>query len=114
MDLVRQYNVLVERHFRTHHDVARYAAMLNKSPKTLSNFFAQYKSKSPLEVIHDRINLEARRLLIYTEKSVKEISYELGFEEHTHFSQFFRKHNQCSPSDFRTQYKASAISPSLA
>ncbi len=107
LDLVRQFNVLVEQHFRKQHTVAAYAAMLNKSPKTLSNFFALYNAKTPLEVIHDRIDLEARRLLIYTEKSVKEIGYELGFEEHTHFSNFFRKHNNISPSDFRITHKFS-------
>lgn len=104
LDLIRQYNVLVERHFKAHHDVSTYAAMLNKSPKTLANFFALYYNKTPLAVIHERLALEARRLLIYTEKSVKEISYELGFEEHTHFSTFFRKHHRQSPTDFRLQY----------
>jgi AraC family transcriptional activator of pobA len=106
LDLVRQFNVLVEQHYKKYHNVAMYASMLNKSPKTLSNFFALYNAKTPLEVIHDRIDLEARRLLIYTEKSVKEIGYELGFEEHTHFSNFFRKHNNTSPSDFRATHKA--------
>ncbi len=105
LDLVRKFNVLVEQHFKKHHTVSMYAGMLNKSPKTLSNFFALYNSKTPLEVIHDRIDLEARRLLIYTDKSIKEIGYELGFEEHTHFSNFFRKHNNISPSDFRVAHK---------
>ncbi len=105
LDLVRRFNVLVEQNFRKYHRVASYAGMLNKSPKTISNFFKLYNSKTPLEVIHDRINLEARRLLLYTEKTIKEIAYELGFEEHTHFSNFFRKHNNISPSDFRASKK---------
>lgn len=105
LDLVRRFNVLVEQNFRKYHRVASYAGMLNKSPKTISNFFRLYNAKTPLEVIHDRINLEARRLLLYTEKTIKEIAYELGFEEHTHFSNFFRKHNGISPTDFRVANK---------
>lgn len=105
LDLVRRFNVLVEQNFRKYHRVDSYARMLNKSPKTLSNFFRLYNAKTPLEVIHDRINLEATRLLLYTEKTIKEIAYELGFEEHTHFSNFFRKHNDISPTDFRVANK---------
>jgi len=105
LDLVRRFNVLVEQNFRKYHRVTSYAGMLNKSPKTISNFFRLYNAKTPLEVIHDRINLEARRLLLYTEKTIKEIAYELGFEEHTHFSNFFRKHNGISPTHFRVVNK---------
>lgn len=105
LDLVRRFNVLVEQNFRKYHRVTSYAGMLNKSPKTISNFFRLYNAKTPLEVIHDRINLEARRLLLYTEKTIKEIGYELGFEEHTHFSNFFRKHNGISPTHFRVANK---------
>lgn len=105
LDLVRRFNVLVEQNFRKYHRVTSYAGMLNKSPKTISNFFRLYNAKTPLEVIHDRINLEARRLLLYTEKTIKEIAYELGFEEHTHFSNFFRKHNGISPTHFRVANK---------
>ena len=103
--LLRHYQLLVELHYRKQHQVQFYAGLLNKSPKTISNFFKLYNSKTPLEVIHDRINLEARRLLLYTEKTIKEIAYELGFEEHTHFSNFFRKRNNISPSDFRASKK---------
>jgi AraC-like DNA-binding protein len=52
--------------------------MLNKSPKTLSNLFKKYNEKSPLQIIQDRTILEARRLLRYSDKSIKEIAYEIG------------------------------------
>jgi AraC-like DNA-binding protein len=50
LDIVREYN-LVESNFKTKHQVADYAEMLNKSPKTLSNLFKKYNEKSPLQVI---------------------------------------------------------------
>ena len=101
LDIVRKYNLLVEAHFKTQHQVKFYAEMLHKSPKTLSNLFALYNSKSPLAVIQDRILLEAKRLLIYTDKTAREIAYELGFEDGAYFSNFFKKRAAVSPTAFR-------------
>lgn len=89
-DTVRKYNLLVDRNFKTHHQVQFYAGELSKSPKTLSNLFARYHHKLPLQIIHDRIIDEAKRLFFYTDKSAKEIAYELGFEDAAHFSRFFK------------------------
>lgn len=100
-DLIRQFAVLVETHYRTHHQVQDYAELLNRSPKTLANLFAQVHDRSPLQVIQDRIALEAQRLLRYTDKSVKEIGYELGFDASSHFSRFFKRHTRASPTAFR-------------
>ena len=55
--------MLVDEHFRTRKRVQDYAELLHRSPKTLSNLFAACGHASPLSVIHDRVNAEARRLL---------------------------------------------------
>lgn len=101
IDIVREYNFLVENHFKTKHTVAEYADLLNKSPKTLSNLFSKLSSKTPLQYIQDRKILEARRLLYYTDKSIKEIAFEIGFEDIQTFGRFFKKSQGTSPSDFR-------------
>ena len=101
LDIIRKYNFLVESHYRTKHQVKFYAETLNKSPKTLSNLFALYNHKSPLLVIQERVLLEAKRLLYYTDKSSKEIAYVLGFEDANHFSKFFKKHTTLSPTEFK-------------
>lgn len=101
LDIIRKYNLLVEDHYRKEHSVQFYAEQLNKSPKTLSNLFALYNHKSPLTIIQERVALEARRLLVYTEKSAKEIAFEIGFEDAAHFSHFFKKQTGYSPSAFR-------------
>jgi AraC-like DNA-binding protein len=101
VDIVREYNFLVENHFKTKHTVAEYADLLNKSPKTLSNLFAKLSDKSPLQFIQERKMLEARRLLRYTDKSVKEIAFEIGFEDIQAFSRFFKNYQGISPSDFK-------------
>ena len=103
MDIIREYNLLVENNYRRQHQVKFYADKLNKSPKTLSNLFALYNHKSPLVVIHERVLQEARRLLVYTDKSAKEIAGELGFEDATHFSKFFKKKIGFTPLDFRKE-----------
>ncbi|OYQ34090.1 AraC family transcriptional regulator [Flavobacterium cyanobacteriorum] len=104
VDIIRDFNFYVEQHFRTKHSVQDYADILFKSPKTLSNVFAKFSARTPLQVIHERIVLEARRMLRYTDKSVKEISYDLGFEDIQTFSRFFKKMSGISPSDFKNQF----------
>ena len=102
IDLLRDFNLLVETHFKTEHSVSFYADKLFKSPKTLSNNFAKLNT-SPLQIIHERIVLEAKRLLIYTDKTAKEIAFEIGFDDASHLSRLFKKYTQLSPSDFRKQ-----------
>ena len=101
MDVFRKFNLLVEANFRSEHSVSYYAQRLSKSPKTLANVFALYNDKTPLQVIQERILIEAKRLLFYTNKSVKQITYELGFEDPAYFSNFFKRHTSLSPVEFR-------------
>ncbi len=104
-DLVRQYNLLVENHYRTEHEVQFYAAQLNKSPKTLANYFALYGQKTPLQIIQERVALEAKRLLYYTDKTSKEIAYEIGFDDAAHFSRFFKNQTTQNPTDFKKSFQ---------
>lgn len=101
MDVIREYNILVEKHFKEMHQVKNYAHLLYKSPKTLSNLFSKHIGKSPLVVINERIILEAKRLLLYSNKSTDEIGRELGYKDSGHFSKFFKKHTGSSPSSFK-------------
>lgn len=102
-NLIRKFHLLVELHFKKERQVNYYAALLHKSPKTISNYFALYSKKTPLQVIHERVIAEAKRLVYYTDKSIKEIAEDLGFEEVAHFSKFFKKATAKSPSELRNQ-----------
>lgn len=99
--IIRKFNLLVEANFKSEHSVSFYAGLLCKSPKTLSNLFAIYHQKTPSQIIQDRITVEAKRLLYYTDKSIKHITFELGFEDVSYFSNFFKKNTGIAPSDFR-------------
>lgn len=105
IDIIRQFNVLVEEHFKRLKQITDYAALMNRSPKTITNVFSQHSSKSPLQVIHDRIILEARRMLIFTDQTAKEIAYELGYEDPSQFSRFFKKNTGLSIQQFREKHK---------
>ncbi|MEP3208830.1 MAG: helix-turn-helix domain-containing protein [Maribacter sp.] len=101
IDVVRKFNVLVDTHYKTKRKVSDYAELLFKSPKTLSNLFARYNQKSPQQIILERLALEAKRLIRFTDKQNQEIAYELGFNDPAHFSRFFKKMTDYSPSQYR-------------
>ncbi len=107
IELLRSFNLLVESHFRQNHSVSFYADKLFKSPKTLSNTFAKLGT-SPLKIIHERLVLEAKRLLLYTDKTAKEIAFEIGFDDASHLSRLFKKHTLLSPSGFKRQLKSTS------
>ncbi|MEO6669563.1 MAG: helix-turn-helix domain-containing protein [Ferruginibacter sp.] len=104
--LLRQYHLLVELHYRKEHQVQFYAGLLNKSPKTISNIFSLYSKKTALQIIQERIIAEAKRFLFYTDKSIKEIADQLGFDDAAHFSKFFKKNTSQNPSDIKRTVKA--------
>ncbi len=104
-DMVRQFYVLADNHFKEKKMVQDYADMLHRSPKTLSNLFTTCGLPSPLRIIHERIEAEAKRLLLYSQKSAKEITEILGFEDQATFSRFFKKMTGESVSEYRKREK---------
>lgn len=112
-DIIRQFYVLVDQNFREKKQVQDYADILCRSPKTLSNLFTSCGLPSPLRIIHERIEAEAKRLLLYTRKSAKEISGILGFEDLATFSRFFKKMTGESVSDYRKRVQREEL-PTVA
>lgn len=100
-DLIRQFNVLVEENYKTVKKVSKYAHLMHRSPKTISNVFAKSQSISPLQIIHQRIVMEADRYLMYTDMPIKQISLELGYDDSTQFSKLYKTVRGSSMTDFR-------------
>lgn len=109
LDIIRQYHILVEQNFKEKHQVSEYADLLFKSPKTLSNLFKKTGDKSPLKIINERITLEAKRLLLYSDKNAEEIAYELGYKEPAHFSKFFKSQIGTPPATFKRNNKNASL-----
>jgi AraC family transcriptional activator of pobA len=99
--LIREFNFLVEQHFRDKHRVSDYASLLNRSPKTLSNIFQKHSSKSPLQFIQNRKILESKRLLGYSDLQVQEIGHQIGYDDIQSFSRFFKRQTGHSPVSYR-------------
>lgn len=100
-DLVERFRQLVEKSYMKEHRVEPYAKNLGVSPKALTMHLSRALGKSPRAVLQERSLLEARRLLAYSELSIAEIGYALGFEDANYFSRFFRQHAGLTPSVFR-------------
>ena len=95
------FRKLLEEHFRTMHTVQEYADLLNISARTLTKYVRMSAHCSPLQIVNDRIVLEARRQLQHSTLSVKEIGYSLGFEDPSYFVKFFKRLTAHMPTDFR-------------
>ncbi|GAA4458171.1 AraC family transcriptional regulator [Rurimicrobium arvi] len=104
LEFFRQFSMLVEKHFREKHSVSEYAPLLNLAAKTLSNKLRRLNLPQPNEVIKDRIMLEAKRLLIYTPMSAKEIAYDLGYDDPAYFNRLFVRKTGNTPTAFRKSY----------
>lgn len=100
----REFSRLVEIHYRSNHLVGDYADLLGVAPKTLTHKFKKFNLPSPNEVIKNRILLEAKRLLIHTSLSAKEIAYDLGYEDPAYFNRLFSKKIGDAPNIFRKKY----------
>jgi AraC family transcriptional activator of pobA len=102
-DLSESFLELVNRYYTREHGVDFYAKQLGVSVKALTSIIRRVRTKSPRQLIQQRFLIEAKRLLTYSELSVAEIGYAVGFEDPNYFSRFFRSQEQMSPAEFRNK-----------
>ncbi len=92
---------LVEKNFAQHHSVKFYTEALSISQTTLAAHTQQYAKTSPLKLINDRIILEAKRVIRYSDLRIKEIAFDLGFKDDSYFAKLFKRNVGMSPVEFR-------------
>jgi AraC-like DNA-binding protein len=92
---------LLEANFRQRHDSQFYITALATTPKRLNAILVRVAGKTAVQLILDRLMVEAKRSLRFTNKSVKKIAFELGFEDAYYFTRLFKKKNGVSPKRFR-------------
>ncbi len=99
--IVYRFNQLVDQYHNQIHHVKEYAELLGDSPIRLNRAVKEVTGETASEIIIKRLILEAKRLLLYSELSNKEIAYKLNYEDPSYFSRIFRKKAGYSPSAFR-------------
>ncbi|TXH59960.1 MAG: helix-turn-helix domain-containing protein, partial [Bacteroidia bacterium] len=104
LDYVMLFKNILENQFHNQKLVNNYARQLSVTEKRLNQATSKILDKSPKQMIDERVMLEAKRLLAHTNESVKEIGYNLGFDEPTNFIKYFRKHSNSTPVEFREQF----------
>ncbi len=99
--LILNFKKLVSKNFIKHKEISYYANELNISSKYLSQILLGYTGKTGKKLISEYIILESKSLLRQTNMSIKEISYQLGFQDASYFSKFFKKNEGNSPYKYR-------------
>lgn len=97
----RRFRAFVEGNFRKPYGVAEIARRLGLTPNRLHAVTMRAVGRGPLAVLHDRIMLEAKRELMFTDKRVADIAFDCGFEDPAHFSRFFAQRAGLSPRAYR-------------
>lgn len=108
-DLVTQFQALVDKHFREQHAVQHYAELLDVSPDYLSKSVKKYLGVTASDHIQTKLLLEAKRLLVFTPMSSKEITYALHIEDPSYFGRLFKRKTGLTPNEYRASVRKSAI-----
>lgn len=103
-DIIRSFRVLLDENIATQKTVMFYADALGISPRRLSLACKALLGITAKQFISKSILKEAKRRLLYTTESVREIAWKLGYEEENNFSAFFMKEAKLSPSTYRKAY----------
>lgn len=98
---VLHFKQLVQAHYKELKQVKEYALELHITPLYLNEVVREITGFAASHWIQQEIILESQRLLYYTNLDIKQIAFELGYEDYAYFSRFFKKNTGCTASDFR-------------
>ena len=104
LDYTLLFRDILESNYTKFKSVNDYAKLVCISEKRLGIATSKVLGRSPKEIINDRILLEAKRLLVHTNLSIKETGQELGFEDPAYFVRYFKKNTEATPVEFRETY----------
>lgn len=103
--LVQRFNTLLEENFIELRKINDYAERLSLSPNHLSTAIKKITGKTAGDLIHQRLVLEAKRLLLHSDNTAKEIAYLLNFNDPPYFTRFFKSNTGFSPENFRKEIR---------
>lgn len=105
-ELVTRYRATLEGHFRDKKTLAFYARELGVSTQRLNAAYKLRAGRTASEVLHDRILIEAKRCLLYTEMTVAEIGHSIGYDDPAYFNRFFSQRVGIPPGSYRAENTA--------
>lgn len=104
-NLFLQFEQLVDKHFKIDKSATSYANKLHISQKHLSRIVKQMVMKTPTQLITERVVLEAKRMMHFSNMNFHEIALELGYEDYAYFTRIFKKYTGETPTSFTLKYK---------
>jgi AraC-like DNA-binding protein len=99
--IVRQFSELSDVHFKDKTQVTHYADMMFVTPGHLNDTIKSALGKTAKQIIDEKRIIEAKRLLFWGEHTIKEIAWQLNFEDDGYFNRFFKKHTGNTPATFQ-------------
>ncbi len=100
MDLL----ILIEVHFKEHQPVSFYSDSLKTTSRHLNQICKEFNNSTCSTLVNERLILEAKKLLLYTDRSIKDILYDLNFTDPAYFNRVFKAKTGFTPKGFTDQY----------
>lgn len=102
---IYEFMLLLEMNYVKERTADFYSGKLSLSDKRLNQILKEKLNKTAVQLIHDRVVLEAKRQIIHSENTIKEIAFNLGFKDRSYFSRFFKQHSGQTPQEFQKGVK---------
>ena len=108
-EMMERFRALLDKNYLVLHKPSDYASLLAMTPDNFTKRCTRYFKKTPSQLIQERLILEAKKQLHLTRQSIKEIAYNLKFQDEFYFSRFFKKFTKISPHAFREKTGISIV-----
>lgn len=102
---LRKLETLIDTHYKEYRVLSDYASLMHVSPVHLNSLCKKGLNKTVKNLIHERLLIEAKRLLLFTNNSISEIAFELGFTDKSYFMRFFKKQTSYTADSYRNLNK---------
>ncbi|CAG5067469.1 HTH-type transcriptional activator RhaS [Dyadobacter sp. CECT 9623] len=99
--LLKTFFTLLDSEYRANHEAKFYAEALNTTPKTLNTACKRFLGTTASAVINEKLTAESKKLLLYSQKNLTELAFELGFADASHFNKFFKRQTGVLPGIYR-------------
>ena len=100
---VYQFIMLMDEHYKTERKADFYSLKMGISEKRINQILKEKMDRTLTQLLHERVIVEVNRMLTSSELTIKEIAYDLNFDDPAYFSRFYKKQTGQTPEDFRNQ-----------